>query len=79
MEDSSFFAKHYEFIEDAGNIIMTAMVVFSLNLHFLYKIALVVAAGLIFIWMSHVRKGETALCGTEINADAITRPWQMRD
>ena len=79
MEDPSFFTRHYELFEDAGNILMTAMVLFALNLHFLYQIILIVAASVIFIWMSHVRKGETALCGAQVNADAIARPWQMRD
>jgi hypothetical protein len=79
MQDASFFTKHYELIEDVGNILMTAMVLFALHLAFLDKIILIVAASVIFIWMSHVRKGETALCGAEINADAIARPWQVRD
>jgi hypothetical protein len=79
MQDASFFTKHYELIEDVGNILMTAMVLIALHLAFLDKIILIVAASVIFIWMSHVRKGETALCGAEINADAIARPWQVRD
>lgn len=79
MEDSGFFARHYELIEDIGNILMTAAVLFALNLSLLDKIVLIVVASVIFIWMSHIRKSETAICGAEINADAITRPWQMRD
>ena len=74
MLDANFFTKHYEFIEDAGNILMTAAVVFSLALPLSFKVCSVIAAGLAFIWMSHPSKGETPVCGADINAEAIAGP-----
>jgi hypothetical protein len=79
MEPRSFFTKHYEFITDLGCIIMVAIVIFPMALSVVFKICALVVAALLFGWLVHPADQSAPLCGRDINAEAVTRPWQRTD
>lgn len=72
--ERAFFTRYYGFMLTASHIALMAGFIFMMHLSSTVQIGFLIASGLAFGWMFHLRGSHEPPCGADIGSEAIARP-----
>ena len=70
----AFIPRYYEAMLTASHIALMAGFIFMMHLSRAVQIGSLIASGLVFGWIFHMRASDEPPCGADIGSEAIARP-----
>jgi len=74
MDRDEAFRNHYGAFIIVGYVLVTAMVIFFLNLSLLFQISLLIVSAIVFAWMLRPAGGADIPCGGSLEERALAEP-----